>query len=111
MCIMTVLTITKHFAVAFLTLASDVVIASAGDFDPSFNRVGFTRDSIANDTRTGGLAIHSTGEIVTNGSYFDIMGTEHLVLWRHLPDGTLDTTFGGTGIVYPSQPAGTIFGD
>jgi len=89
-------------------LMGSVVFAAAGDFDPSFNGLGFTRDFIPDLSGTSGVAIHSTGEIVTSGFYLD-RGTsnQHLVVWRHLPDGSLDATFGGTGVVYPTpSPAG-----
>ncbi len=110
---MTILNLTTRIAVACLLLVSSLVVAGAGDFDPSFNRVGFTRDSIAaNSTIGAGLAIHSSGEIVTSGHYLDSStGTQSLFLWRHLTDGTLDTTFGGTGVIYPASPANLIGAD
>jgi uncharacterized delta-60 repeat protein len=89
----------ERMAVAFLAMYSTAGLA-AGEFDPSFNILGFTRDFLPLFSGANGLAIHSTGEIVTSGFYF---GPDQfqLVLWRHLPDGTLDPTFGGTGIVLP----------
>jgi uncharacterized delta-60 repeat protein len=93
----------ERLAVAFLAVYSTTVLA-AGEFDPSFNSLGFTRDFLPIFSGGNGLAIHSTGEIVTSGFYF---GPDQfqLVLWRHLPDGTLDATFGGTGIVSPPTAA------
>jgi len=89
--------------VSLVLLASAVTFAAAGDFDESFNRVGFTRNFVPDLTRSDGVAIHSSGEIVTLGAYFH--GTSiDLILWRHLTDGTLDPSFGGTGVVYPPSP-------
>jgi uncharacterized delta-60 repeat protein len=78
-----------------------VVLSADGEFDPSFNRVGFTRERVGAWSSGYGLAIHSTGEIVTAGGYGPDTQTAELVMWRHLPDGSPDTTFGGTGVVYP----------
>jgi uncharacterized delta-60 repeat protein len=102
---MTNLNLTRNIAVTLLVLASSVALARDGDFDPSFNRLGFTRDFIPDFSGAGGVAIHATGEIVTAGFYLDSgTATYRLVLWRHLPDGTLDSTFGGTGVIYPPTP-------
>ena len=102
---MTVLKIVRRIAVGCLALGSSVVFADAGDFDPSFNRVGFTRDSLGLGSAGRGLAIYSSGEIVTAGYYFTPTDpTEvRLVLWRHLPDGQLDAAFGDDGVVYPAS--------
>ncbi len=99
---MTLLKIAQRIAVGCLALGSSVVVAAAGDFDPSFNLVGFTRDPLGEGSAANGLAIHSTGEIVTAGHYFTPTEAP-LVLWRHLPDGQLDTAFGDHGIVYPTS--------
>ncbi len=62
----------KGVALLCVTLASSVDLAAAGEFDPSFNRVGFTRDHLGGPTVGLGLAIHSTDEIVTAGHYSDL---------------------------------------
>lgn len=96
---------------ACLLLASGVAWAAPGDFDPSFNRLGFTREAVADSSTVAScVAIHPSGEIVTSGHYGDF-GSARLVLWRYLPDGTLDATFGGTGIVYPSSPTDVVAAD
>src|SRR5215471_21291153 len=86
-------------------LTSAAVFANGGDFDLSYNYLGFTRDFIPDRAGTGGLAIDSAGRIVNAGFYFlqsDL--TEHLVIWRRLSDGSPDATFGGGGITYPDTP-------
>ncbi len=95
----------ERIAVAFLAMYGTTILAAPGELDPSFNSVGFTRDWLPIFSGGNGLAIHSTGEIVTSGFY---LGPDQfqLALWRHLPDGTLDATFGGgTGIVSPPTAA------
>jgi uncharacterized delta-60 repeat protein len=105
---MRTLTIIGCAAVSFLALGNSSVLAAAGDFDASFNRVGFTREHVGDWSSSYGLGIHSSGEIVTAGVYGNpITQTVDLVLWRHLADGTPDTTFGGTGVIYP--PTSGIF--
>src|SRR5260370_34317100 len=101
----------KGIANASLALASSLVFAAAGEFDPSFNRVGFTRELIGNGSAGIGLAIHFTDEIVTGGYYVDSANAANPVLWRHLADGSPDTRFGGTGIVYPAPAPGFISGN
>src|ERR1700682_624245 len=85
----------------FVALSGNVAFGAAGEFDPSFNGVGFTSERLGNNSSGYELAIHSTGEIVTAGiNENPKTGDPELVLWQHLPDGTPDTTFGGTGVVY-----------
>jgi len=101
----------KTVAATCLTLMGSVVFAAAGDFDPSFNGVGFTRNFIPDFSGSSGVAIHSTGEIVTSGFYYDrSTNTEYLVVWRHLPDGSLDATFGNNGVAYPTPSPAGLFG-
>lgn len=92
----------RYLAVLCVTLGGSVALGAAGEFDPSFNRVGFTRERVGQWSSGGGLAIHSSGEIVTAGGYSD-SNTQNsgLVLWQHLANGTPDKTFGSNGVVYP----------
>jgi len=98
---MKALKIVRRIGVGCLALGSSLVVAAAGDFDPSFNQVGFTREDPWSAAR--GLAIHSSGEIVTAGYYSPAPTELRLILWRHLPDGQLDAAFGDNGIVYPME--------
>src|SRR5216683_1368782 len=95
-------------ATAVAALASAASYAAAGDFDPSFNQVGFTRHDLSESALAEGVVIYPSGEIVTLGFY----GTDRRpILWRQLPDGTLDTSFGGTGVVYPPIPGANSIPD
>jgi len=100
----------KQILLVSLLLASGICSAAPGDFDSSFNRLGFTRDSIAGSTAGECVAIHPSGEIVTSGRYGDF-GSERLVLWRHLPDGTLDKAFGDGGVIFPPSPVDVAAAD
>ena len=104
--------IIKTVAATCLMLMGSAAFAAAGEFDPSFNGLGFTRDFIADSSGSSGVAIHSTGEIVTSGFYIDRgTNTEYLVVWRHLPDGTPDATFGSNGVAYPTPVPDQVFGN
>ncbi len=87
-------------AVALCAISSGVVVANPGDFDQTFNGVGFARDFVPGLRDRLDLAVQLSGEIVTIRK-----GDSGPALWRHLPDGTLDTRFGGTGTVLPPAPA------
>ncbi len=91
------------------SLTNHGVFAAAGEFDPSFNGLGFVREQVGDWSNAGGLGIHSSGEIVSAGIY--VVGsnpTDDLIIWRYRPDGSRDTSFGGTGAVYPTP--GVAFG-
>src|SRR6516225_6734356 len=88
---------------ALVALASGASHAAAGDFDPSFNGVGLTRHATSESALAIEVAVYSSGEIVTLGN----SGDGRPILWRQLPDGTPDSSFGGTGVVYPPVPAAT----
>jgi len=106
---MTILKVTKYTALGLAVLGNSVVVAAAGDFDPSYNGLGFTRDFIPDSSTASDLSIDSTGRIVNAGNYYSLSEqSEHLVVWRRLADGTPDAMFGGTGVVYPISPPGLV---
>lgn len=83
-----------------LDLAVWKVLAN-GTLDPSFNGVGyFTHDNAAGgalNDQGHGIAIDSQGRLVVAGQSFH-SGTERAaVVWRLLPDGSLDASFAGGG--------------
>src|SRR5260370_7648797 len=104
-----ILYVIRHTDISVALLASSVTVGASGDVDDSFNRVGCPRNFVSDLTRSDGVAIHSSGEIVTLGAYFHGTSAD-LILWRHLTDGTLDTSFGGTGVIYPPSPPQFIAG-
>ena len=75
--------------------------AATGDLDTTFDLDGIVNQDLgsnANDIYQA-VAIQSDGRIVAVG-YSNGMGTTDVVVARYMTDGTLDTSFGGTGIVY-----------
>ena len=100
----------KQIPLLCLLLLAGIGTAAPGDFDSSFNRVGFTRDSITGSTDGECVAIHPSGEIVTSGHYGNL-ASGALVLWRHLPDGTLDEAFGDGGVIFPPSPVDVAAAD
>jgi len=82
----------------------------AGDLDKSFNTTGI----VTNGGGAGGdgfdsgndVAIDSGGKIVVAGSSTNPFGNTDMMLWRYNSDGTLDTTFNGTGFVLHNNAAG-----
>src|SRR5438309_1488545 len=73
--------------------------AGPGDLDTTFNGTGkvITDFAGAND-QAGSVALQSDGKIVVAGSS-DPGGNLDFALARYNADGSLDTTFGGTGKV------------
>jgi uncharacterized delta-60 repeat protein len=74
-----------------------------GVLDPSFNGTGTVVTAIGPGNSASGLLLQSDGDILVSGTTFE--NDAQLMLGRYLPDGTLDASFNGTGIVY-YQPAG-----
>jgi len=70
-----------------------------GTPDISFNKTGkVTTDFGSGNAEARGVAVQSDGKIVVAG-FASMDGTEKVALIRYNPDGTLDTSFGGTGKV------------
>ena len=70
-----------------------------GTPDLSFNKTGkATTDFGSGNAEARGVAVQSDGKIVVAG-FASTDGTEKSALIRYNPDGTLDTSFGGTGKV------------
>jgi len=70
-----------------------------GTPDLSFNKTGkVTTDFGSGNAEARGVAVQSDGKIVVAG-FASTDGTEKSALIRYNPDGTLDTSFGGTGKV------------
>jgi uncharacterized delta-60 repeat protein len=52
------------------------------------------------------IAIDTSGKVLVTGSGINAAGNADMVIWRYNPDGSLDTTFNGTGIVVHGGAAG-----
>jgi len=80
-----------------------------GSLDTTFSGDGkVTKDFGGGDNGTfGGLAIQSDGKIVIAG-YMDNGSNGDFAVYRYLPNGTLDTTFHGDGMVNTGFGSGRI---
>lgn len=87
------------FAVIVSLLAAATAIAAPGDLDPNFAGSGFVVDRF----NAGGTAMlmQPDGNIVIAGT-----SAAGIVLVRHRPDGSLDSSFGMKGVVHVPIPAG-----
>ncbi len=79
----------------FLALPA-LTLAAPGDLDLSFGNGGKV---IGGGATAGGMAIQSDGKIVVVGEGSAGNGTWDFAVVRRNTDGSLDTSFGGTGIV------------
>ena len=82
---------------------------STGTLDTSFNGTGFVVFNNAaggnGDDLGNSIIIDSNGKIIVAG--YSNNGTNNdMVIWRYNSDGTLDTSFNGTGIVVHNNAGG-----
>ncbi|MCX5192809.1 calcium-binding protein [Streptomyces sp. NBC_00249] len=76
-----------------------VATAAPGDLDPAFSGDGKVVTNVTGFENIAGMVVQPDGKIVTVGDgYFDETSGD-FVLVRYNTDGSLDTTFGGDGIV------------
>jgi len=96
----------------------DMVIwryTSNGTLDTTFNGTGF----VVYDNTAGGsgadfgnaIAIDSDHKILVTGSSTTTGGTTDMVIWRFNANGTVDTGFGGDGIVSAASGTGNASGN
>ena len=86
---------------------------SGGSLDTSFNTVGYVthHNASGGNGSDGGyaIAVDSSGKILVTG-YSDndptTLSNIDMVVWRYNPDGSLDTSFNGTGYVVHNNAAG-----
>jgi uncharacterized delta-60 repeat protein len=71
---------------------------SDGTLDTSFGNKGIVLADLGDEDIEGGLALQPDGRIVLAGTT-DIGGARDVAIVRYLPDGSLDTSFGGSGKV------------
>jgi uncharacterized delta-60 repeat protein len=100
----------KIVAVGYSNNGSNIDVALVrynpdGTLDTSFNGTGkVTTPTGSGDDAAGAVAVQNDGKIVIAGSAFTSFNQDILVA-RYNPDGTLDTTFNGTGKVTVSVAA------
>jgi uncharacterized delta-60 repeat protein len=98
------------FLFVSLFIAAQSSAQQIGDLDTSFNSTGkvVTDINTSPDGATS-LVIQPDGKIITAG--YTSTGTNYsYALTRHHPDGSLDTSFGGTGKVLTDFGPGYEFG-
>ncbi len=83
---------------------------SDGTPDTSFNTSGYAvHNSAAGGTGSDGgysVAIQADGKVVVGGLSFNAAGNFDMTIWRYNANGTLDTTFNGTGFLFHDSAAG-----
>jgi uncharacterized delta-60 repeat protein len=81
-----------------------------GTLDTSFNGSGYAVHNGAaggnGEDIANGVALDGSGRIVLTGGSANSAGNTTLAIWRYAPDGTLDTTFNGTGFVTRDHDGG-----
>jgi uncharacterized delta-60 repeat protein len=93
-------TMREKWTVRLVVAAGGLVLATAalaapGDLDASFGGDGIVTTAIGHgDDFAEGVALRPDGSLVAAGS-----DSEDFVVARYLPDGALDPSFGGDGIV------------
>lgn len=85
----------------------------SGALDPSFGTGGkvltWLSDTLSSVAENGRIALQPDGRIVVICNAFINAGFVGAVL-RYLPDGTLDNTFNGDGILFDNSSAVTVYG-
>jgi uncharacterized delta-60 repeat protein len=77
----------------------DESLASPGELDPTFGPVGFVITSLAGIDRAFAIARQADGKIILAGTRNASDSSSNIGLVRYNPNGSLDTTFDGDGIV------------
>ncbi|MGW8764256.1 calcium-binding protein [Streptomyces sp. NPDC055815] len=73
--------------------------AAPGDLDPTFDGDGRVVTDLGGYAGADGMVVLPDGRIVTMGDGFTLDTSGDFTLTRYHPNGTLDTSFGGDGIV------------
>ena len=94
---------------AYFSFGSIVAHAAPGDLDTTFGSDGIAMTTVQNTSEAYAMTIDAEGRtlVVGNSTNTDL-ALSAMTLTRYLPDGTPDTTFGGsaTGIVTITPPSG-----
>lgn len=91
------LTVASFFSLPLLTLAAP------GDLDPTFGNGGIVITTVDPSGRlvdvANGMAMQPDGKIVVAGVSYNNSGHAGIAVVRYHPNGSLDSSFGGAGIV------------
>jgi uncharacterized delta-60 repeat protein len=75
----------------------------SGQLDTTFGTNGVTLTSISDYAFTEvGMAVQPNDNIIVLNAVISLLGENNITLFRYTPDGTLDPTFGNSGIVQTS---------
>lgn len=95
--------IVAGFTTLPFTLTLDMVLLkydSTGTLDPNFGTAGIVTFNNADEDVAYDVKIQPDNKIVVGGSSgLSFFGPRSLAVWRYLPDGTPDNTFGTNGFV------------
>lgn len=95
---------------ALVVTTATAGLAIPGDLDPTFGVNGkVTTDLPGNREQASSVAVQPDGKIVAAGTALGSSATYDFALTRYNPDGSLDPTFGGDGIVFTDFVGGTDF--
>lgn len=92
-----------HILLSFLLACSGVStgVAAPGDLDASFGTAGQVATPLDNAySFARRLALQSDGKIVVTGPVTIAPVDQKFAVLRYLPNGSLDPTFGGSGVVF-----------
>ncbi|NJO00104.1 MAG: hypothetical protein HC875_41335 [Anaerolineales bacterium] len=89
-------------AMAFLGLAVPILAANPGDLDPSFGNNGVVTTTIDSEALAYAMAIQADGKIIVAGASGTKFFNSNLAVSRYTITGSLDSTFGGDGVVTTS---------
>ena len=80
---------------------------SDGTLDTTFNSVGFVSyPSSTGDDQGFSIIEDSFGKYIVTGYIRSPVGSDDMAIWRYNHDGSIDTTFNGTGVVKHNNAAG-----
>jgi uncharacterized delta-60 repeat protein len=91
---------TLSMTILFITAVTSIAIAQSGTPDPTFGTLG--RVLSTNGTsydEAFSVVLQPDGKIVIAGTTDNPSGDTNFAVVRYNPDGSLDTTFGGPGVI------------
>ncbi|MDD2943852.1 MAG: hypothetical protein PHC51_12910, partial [bacterium] len=81
---------------------------STGGAETGFNTTGKVTFNAIPTSRGNGVTVDPAGRIIVVGEGNPDSGDSDVIVWRYLSNGTLDTTFNGTGYLILDSGAGVV---